>query len=219
MDERVAALCQVPLLRSLGGRQLEAIAACCRFQRISKGTTILQQGTQCQSMYVILAGRFQVVQASAEGESVTLAIRKTGDVLGEMSLLEDAPRSASVIALETSRVLALSREDFELHVLRHPEICRDLLRSLSARLREASNELVSMRSEALSSRLIRSIQSCPEDNYPLRARSQAQWARELGCSREALNRNLRKLIVDEKVRRISRGRYEWVDQFPAVSRT
>lgn len=211
LEDRIAALKKVSLLEGLSQSQLEAVASCCRFQRVSKGTTILQQGTPGLTMYVVLSGRFRIVQSKEKGEPVVVAERTTGDVLGEMSLLEEAPRSASVVATELSRVLALDRAVFEQHVLKHPDTCLALLRTLSARIREASSDLVSMRSEPLPSRLVRYFQLQTEKDSGLVFQiNQTEWASELGCSREALNRNLKKMVEAGSVEYLGRGSYKWL---------
>jgi CRP-like cAMP-binding protein len=90
------------------------------------------------SLYLIAEGRVKIVTQDSQGEELVLNISGPGESIGEMSMLEEAPRTAGVVALEPTTMLQLSRDDL-LEVLHdYPEVAMDIMRTLSHRLRFAS---------------------------------------------------------------------------------
>ena len=104
------------------------------------GEVIFKEGESGNSVYIIWSGRVAVVKGDFDDPTV-LAHRGAGEVLGEMALLEDAPRSASVVALEPTQLLALRGRDFQRLLTSTSTFGLNLLASLSRRLR-ASDEVV-----------------------------------------------------------------------------
>lgn len=98
------------------------------------GDIIFLEGEPGNAMYVILAGQVAVVKGNFDTPTV-LGYRGPGEIIGEMALLENAPRSASVIALETLRLLRINHEDFQVLLNSRPGIGRNIMAMLSARLR------------------------------------------------------------------------------------
>jgi cAMP-dependent protein kinase regulator len=109
----LATLAEVPLFHDLPKRHLRGIAKLARIRRFAPGSTMVRTGDPGRSFYVLLDGKAKVIRV--DGKSRRLGV---GDYFGEMALLDDAPRSAAVVA--DGEVLALT-----------------LLRTLAARLRAA----------------------------------------------------------------------------------
>jgi signal transduction histidine kinase len=102
--------------------------------RFAAGEVIFHEGADGESMFLIWSGRVATVKGDLESP-VILAYRTTGEIFGEMALLENQPRSASIIALEDTRLLELSRSRFEQLLSEQPAISRSIMEVLSARLR------------------------------------------------------------------------------------
>ena len=103
-----------------------------------EGTTVIKQGTLGDKMYIVVRGRMEV-RVFGEGDTDGQQVAVTGEkqVFGDMALLDDEPRSASVIALEDSRLLSLQRGDLERILRRYSSIAFSMMRILSIRLRES----------------------------------------------------------------------------------
>ncbi len=102
--------------------------------RFAAGEVIFHEGADGDSMFLIWSGRVATVKGDLESP-VILAYRTAGEIFGEMALLENQPRSASIIALEDTRLLELSRSRFEQLLSEQPAISRSIMEVLSARLR------------------------------------------------------------------------------------
>ncbi|MBN1297158.1 Crp/Fnr family transcriptional regulator [bacterium] len=103
-----------------------------------KGDRIFSEGQTGKEMYVVESGKIKIFLTAQERE-LTLAVLQKGDFFGEMALLEDLPRSASAAAIETTRLIAIGKDDFKFLIQEHPEIAMKVLARFSNRLRDADN--------------------------------------------------------------------------------
>lgn len=103
---------------------------------VAGGETLFHEGAGGVAFAVVLTGRFKVVARSANGRKVLIGLVGPGDLVGEMAILSDAPRSADVVAIEAARVAVGSAETFRRQVLAHRPVLLALSHSLAERLRE-----------------------------------------------------------------------------------
>ncbi|MEP7132116.1 MAG: cyclic nucleotide-binding domain-containing protein [Acidobacteriota bacterium] len=101
------------------------------------GETILREGDTGREMYIVEQGRVEVVHG-APGSERQLGVLEAGDFFGEMAILDDQPRGATVRALTACRLLRIDEATFDRMLREYPEIAVRMLRKLSARLRQAS---------------------------------------------------------------------------------
>ncbi len=99
------------------------------------GTCLFDEGSPADSAYIIRAGRLEIVKFSNERE-ILLAVRGVGEVIGEMALLDDAPRSASVRARDDSRLVVISKEQFDQLLESSPTASRAILEIVVRRLKD-----------------------------------------------------------------------------------
>ncbi len=104
----------VRLFQGLPRADLERIAELAKPKELEANEILFREGDPGDRFYVVYSGAVEVLKERPLGDHERLAIRRAGDAFGEMSLLNDAPRSASVRALEPSRLLAISRQDFDM---------------------------------------------------------------------------------------------------------
>ena len=130
-------LARVPLFVSCTREEIAAIEGVAQESAFREGQIIVTQGTPGTAFYLILSGRVEIVR---DGSS--LGALGPGDFFGEMSLLDNAPRSASIGALEPTTCLMLSSWDFKAVLERHPSIAIKLLEVLSRRLRVTDERVV-----------------------------------------------------------------------------
>ena len=130
-------LAQVPLFSNLSKRELDLLGKSCREREYAAGAALMRQGETGVGLFVLVSGSVRVSQHQEGGAEHDLNTLSRGDVLGEMSLLDDLPRSATVVALEPTKALVLPVWDFRAALRESPDIGISLLSVLSRRLRQA----------------------------------------------------------------------------------
>lgn len=140
--ERVVFLRKVPLFADLEPMDLKPIAAIATEHSFADGDTIAEQGESGDEMYAIALGEVAVVAREAEGMDRTLAVRSTGEVIGEMAVITSRPRMASLVARGDVRLLTLARRQFEAIIRERPEISLAVMRVLCDRLATREDQSV-----------------------------------------------------------------------------
>lgn len=143
-QEIVDALQAVSLFGGLSQRFLTGIARSCTERTFTAGEIIVKQGNPGIGLFVIVSGKVKVVKTSEQGERMELATHGPGEVIGEMSVLDGANRSADVIAVEETRCLVLSAWDFKAFMESHPEVALEILPVVVKRFRETNAALTGM---------------------------------------------------------------------------
>ncbi len=133
-------IAQVPLFQDLSKHELQVLANNCREREYQPGQTLLRQGETGVGLFIITSGKVNVTQTAPDGSTRDLGSFGRGDVLGEMSLLDDQPRTATVVASELTTVLVIPVWDFRAAMRESPEIGIKLLAVLSRRLRRLENQ-------------------------------------------------------------------------------
>jgi CRP/FNR family cyclic AMP-dependent transcriptional regulator len=109
-----------------------------------RGTTIISAGDVTESLYVVISGRLKVMVGDDEGREMILTFLGPNEFFGEMSLIDDHPRSASVVALEACECLTLAKRDFKRCLEENFEMAMTVMRGLVKRLREADQKISSL---------------------------------------------------------------------------
>ena len=144
--ERVIFLRASPLCADLPDPALRIIAEVAHERSYAAGEIVFFEGDLGTEMYLVIDGRVEVRKlgerpsssAHGEGLGALLAVLGRGDVVGEMSVLDDLPRSASVVVRSDARVLSVHKEDLRDAIALCPDLAFGLFRVLSERLRRAS---------------------------------------------------------------------------------
>jgi CRP/FNR family transcriptional regulator len=134
-------LSQVPLFHDLTKHELQVLSVNCRERDYPTGATLLRQGETGIGLFIITDGKVQITQQAPDGSVRDLGTFERGAVLGEMSLLDDLPRTATAIAMEPTRALVIPVWDFRAALREAPEIAIKLLSVLSRRLRAAEQQV------------------------------------------------------------------------------
>jgi len=194
MDKREV-LRSIPLFRSLGDKDLDEIAELLIERRFRARATIFEEGSVGEYMYVIREGEVKVSKMSDDGREKVLELLGPGLFFGEMALLDQEPRSASIKAITDCILLALSRNDFIGLLRRNPEISLVLLRELTRRLRETDEEVRGLLFERVEGRTRRVLRRMATRPAPGRAHMMStgsithqQLADLVGTSRETITR-------------------------------
>ncbi|HSM95916.1 MAG TPA: mechanosensitive ion channel family protein [Rhizomicrobium sp.] len=108
--------------KALSAEERETLASGCKPIELRKGTVLMRQGDAAVSMFIMMEGAISISIKTASGEEQEVAVSAAGDVVGEMSLMTGAPRTATVTALTRVRVLEITRETIDGMLKRNPEL-------------------------------------------------------------------------------------------------
>jgi signal transduction histidine kinase len=126
---------RLPLFSGLADHDLKWLIDQAKPIAISAGEVLIEEGTLGDSMFIILDGEFEVSKRSAQ-QDIKLDVREQGAVIGEMSLLDHAPRSATVRALKDGRLLLIEQSTFDQLFASSPTAAMSILHTVTARLRQ-----------------------------------------------------------------------------------
>jgi CRP/FNR family cyclic AMP-dependent transcriptional regulator len=202
----VQRLRQIPLFTQLDDGELERIGRAARDKNYPKGSVILFEDDPGDALYVVLSGQVKVVLIGEDGREVILSMLKVGDFFGEMSLIDDQPRSAHVIAVDDAGLLVLRRDDFRACLEESPRIALGLLQALSRRLRRADDKiggLVLLDVNGRVARLLLELADEHDGQTIPRKVTHHTIAQMIGSSRETVSRTIRDL-ADKGFIRVSR---------------
>lgn len=203
MDERFAAdaLRRCALFRDVGDDAIAELIRQLRRQRFRRGEVIFHQGDPGESLHVVNAGAIKIVLPSAEGEEAIIATLRLGDFFGELALLDDAPRSATAVALETSETLALPRTAFRDLLDRDPRLRDALLAGLAHELRRLTSHVEELHFLDLAGRLAIRLARLARDADPTSREVRLDWpftqsdlANMIGGTRQSVNKLLAVLV-------------------------
>ena len=133
-DTIIEFLASLPFLEGCPRKELATIDRCTTLVRVAAGTTLCSHGAAGQEAFIIVSGEAEVII-----DGVLVAHLAAGSVVGEMALLEKAPRSATVTASTPMALLVMSSRDFFAILEYAPTMSQGLLATLAARLRAADS--------------------------------------------------------------------------------
>jgi len=202
--EMIDMLRKVPLFSELNEQELGAIAALTSSIEIRNKSIVVQEFDPGDSMYIILDGEVKVSTYSVDGREVVLALLGKGSFFGEMSLLDEQPRSANVSTMQDSKFANIRRPNLVQLLMEQPGIALKLLTELAARLRKTSRMLERISSMDVPHRLYaylvdhcRRFSQPNHDNYYSTVLPTHQLlADQLSTSRETISRAISQLKKD-----------------------
>jgi CRP/FNR family cyclic AMP-dependent transcriptional regulator len=187
----------VPLFAVLTENQLEVLTSVVSRRSFPRGTTIIAAGDMTDSLYVVISGRLKVMMTDDDGGEVILAILGSNEFFGEMGLLDDAPRSASVVAIEPCELLSLSKKDFKKCMAENFEMTMTVMRGVVKRLREADKKIGSLALMDVYGRVARLLLEMSEtiegQKVVTKKLAKQDIAKMIGASREMVSRVMKDL--------------------------
>lgn len=133
----VELLGKIQLFSSLSSEELHKLIRIIDIKAVRRGEVILSEEDTNQYMYVVLAGKVKVVQITEDGKEIILAIHRSGEFFGELSLIDNKTSPAMVLAAEHSTVAIISRKDFYSLIYTQEKVVDALLKVLCSRLRDS----------------------------------------------------------------------------------
>ena len=189
---------RVPLFSMLNDTQATSVAEAVIKRRFSRGEVIVEQGKKSNALFILLSGRARVVTADARGREVILATLYPGDHIGEMSLIDNEPHSATVRADVQTDVLMLGRLEFARCLPENTSMAYAIMRGLVQRLRHADRKIESLALMDVYGRVARALleftSEGPEGELLIREKiSRQDIAKMVGASREMVSRVMKDL--------------------------
>ena len=187
---------------------------------VATGTTLCHEGDPCGEVFLIESGSVRVVRTSLQGRELILATRRAGDLVGELSAFDGHPRSAAIIANESTTLITIARDTFRDAVASRPQLADVFLRELAQKLRVADEQTLQRDSDDARTRVIgRLVKLADGEPGPDTTRQtlkvrQADLAAWVGASRETVARILSDLRSEQLVT-TGRGTIEILD-LPAL---
>lgn len=168
-----------------------------------KNSIIVSEGDEAGPLYIIVSGRVEVYLTDERGRKLTLNVHGPGEYFGEMTF-DGGPRSASVLTLEPSRLLAIARDEFERFLGSHPELAVHLIKHLIQRARVLTanvKNLALLDVYGRVARLLLDLAVEQEGKLMISERiTHQQIADRVGASREMISRILRDLAIGGYIR-------------------
>ena len=187
----------VPLFSGLEESELERLARVAGRRRVGRGEQVVRAGETADALLIMLTGRAKVTNFDEEGREVILAWLGPGEFFGEMGLIDESPRSASVIAVENCELMVLGKQEFQRCMQDNFQVAQKLMQILVRRLREADRHIESLALLDVYGRVARLLLDLSEEEGGRRVVrqkiSKQDMARMIGASREMVSKVMRDL--------------------------
>ena len=134
----------VPLFSGLTDDMLSAVSQVCSVASFERNSVIFEERDDGTSLFIMLSGMVKVSLVRGDGKEAILALLKPGEFFGEMALLDNRPRSASVIAMKPTTVVMLARDDFMGLIKERPQIMKNMIHAVAGRLRKANQKIANL---------------------------------------------------------------------------
>jgi CRP/FNR family cyclic AMP-dependent transcriptional regulator len=187
----------VPLFSTLPEGQLSLLTRVVGRKSYPRNSTIINAGDPTDALYIVISGRLKVMMSDDEGREVILAILGQGEFFGEMGLIDEAPRSATVIAIEPCELLTINKMDFKKCLAENFEIAVGVMKGLVKRLREADKKIGSLALMDVYGRVARLLMEMAEtvdgQRVVTKKLPKQDIAKMIGASREMVSRVMKDL--------------------------
>lgn len=199
-----------PIFEEFDNELIEAVSAIALYRSWPAGTTIFQRGDEGNYMLLTVSGRIKLSLITTQGKELSLRHLEAGMILGEMAILDDAPRSADATAVAATEAYIIAKRDFQRVLEKYPAASTAVIHYLCARLRDTTDQLETIALYDLDARVARFFLSTlrqihgeelPESANLQLALSQSEIAGILGASRPKVNRSIVSLEEKGAIRR------------------
>jgi CRP/FNR family cyclic AMP-dependent transcriptional regulator len=184
-------LASIPLFYGLDPETREVVKRHSALRSVRRNTVVIQKGDESGVLYVVISGRLKVSVADEQGKEVILNTLGPGDYFGELAILGDTPRTATVVSLEDSNLLTLSRMAFLELVREQPDIALAVIRNLTARVAQLTEQVGRLALGDVYSRIrdLLNEHAVEEEGLLVTGRfTQSEIAQMVGSSREMVSR-------------------------------
>lgn len=206
----VAALRTFAMFRGVPDSNLEQIARCAMLRRVARNAVVVRVSDRSDFVHLVLAGNLKVLVSDEEGREVILSMLGPGELFGEMGVLDESPRSATVMAVSPCELIVMSKSDFKRCMFENHEVAMYIMRNLVQRLRQADRKIESLALMDVYGRVARLLLEMAEtvdgQQVVTRKISKQDIAKMIGASREMVSRVMKDLnergLIEEEGGRI-----------------
>jgi CRP/FNR family transcriptional regulator, cyclic AMP receptor protein len=199
MAVRINGLSRVPLFAGLPPDKLSSLETMTQRRSFRRGEVVFHKGDPGDTLFVITQGQVKIILPSDSGEEALLGVLDEGEFFGELSLIDEQPRSATIVATEQTETLMLRRDEFLKFIVSSPELAIDMMRVLSRRLRETDEFIEDAIFLDVPGRLAKKLlelanqygRHTPIGTVISLRMTQQELATMVGATRESVNKHLR----------------------------
>ncbi len=207
IEERCALLAKAPLFESLSDKDIEAIAHVATTRSLKAREELFHKGDDGAQIYIVASGQLKVITTSTEGDDLMFCVLDPGEVIGEVGLLADRPRTATVAAIKKSDLIVVDRREFRALLRNRPDVAIELLTVLARRLARVSEFVEDTHFHNLPVRLAKKLVDFANahgtavpgqpDHILIDVKlSQEEWGDLVGTTRESVNKQFRTWVND-----------------------
>ncbi len=189
----------MPIFGVLDDACLKPLTQVATLRQIPRHTIVLHAGDRTDNIYFVLSGALKVQISDEVGREVILSMLGPGELFGEMGVLDDHPRSATVLAVESSQLVVIGKADFKRCLAENPDVSLFIMRNLAKRLRLADRHIESLALLDVYGRVARLLLEAAEivngRKVVTQKLTKQDIAKMIGASREMVSRVMRDLTV------------------------
>ena len=196
---------QVEIFHGLSREELAALEASSSSESYSKNTVVIQENEPADALFVIESGRVKVYCSDKNGKEFIMNSLGVGDYFGELALLDDSARSASVRTVEPCQFRIIKKENFSKVLTDNPGITQQLLGNLAARVRKLTTDVKNLALQDVYGRVANVLMDLSHERgdgtlFVPEKLTQQDIADRVGASREMVARILKDLTIGEYIR-------------------
>ncbi len=202
-NEIYIGLKKIPFLAHVSDDAIKELAEHANLSVFHKRTFIITEGDDTNCLYILISGKVRVFSSDDDGKEVTLFTQEAGSYFGELALLGDEPRSASVVTLEKTTCGVIAKPDFKAWLAKHPDVAFNLIHDLSHKVVQVSGKIKQLALLNVYERTIRTLLDLAivKDGVAIipERPTQQELANMVGASREMVNKIMKELTKGEYI--------------------
>lgn len=195
----MTALDKVSLFSALSSSDVELLESRCVRRRYPKGAIVVNEGETTDSLYIVETGKLKVFLCDEGGKEVTVSTLGPGEYFGELALIDDEPRSASVMAVEACVMRIMLKETFRGALKENPSLALSLLKGLAKKTRALTEKVKGLALKDVYGRVTETLESLAQPSsgktMVLEKITQQDIANRVGASREMVARIMKDLTA------------------------
>lgn len=203
MENDLSFLQTVPIFNELNEKALQLILAKSRSLKFRKSAILMSEGETGESLYIINSGKVKIFVSDENGNEITLFIEGPGSYIGEISLLDNSPRTASAVTMEKTEVISISKKDFFDVIKENPDIAFNIINALTKKLRRSTETIRSLALKNVYQRLVLKLLELSEeensDRFIATKYSHLELGKMIGASREMVGKVMAELVRGEYI--------------------
>ena len=187
---------KVDLFADLPEPAIQSLRRYAKTHKYPRNTVILTEGDPCNNFYIILSGKVKVFVDDEGDKQIVLNILEAGSYFGELGLIDGEPRSASIVTVDRTELLAISRIDFQRFIEEHQSVALIMMRALAKRIRTLTSSVRDLALLDVYGRVSHFLRDRTDEHGEIVLKlTHQEIADMIGASREMVSRIMRELTL------------------------